>query len=62
MINQVLEAPSFACTSSSTRWRPRSRPKGMQRRGKKTSKESRRRYYRKNLDVECDYLPLHAGK
>ena len=30
--------------------------------GQRTSKESRRRYYRKNLDVECDYLPLHAGK
>jgi len=28
----------------------------------KTSKESRRRYYRTNLDIECDYLPLHAGK
>jgi CRP-like cAMP-binding protein len=30
--------------------------------GQSTSKESRRRYYRKNLDVECDYLPLHADK
>jgi len=30
--------------------------------GQRTSKESRRRYYRKNLDVECDYLPLHADK
>jgi len=29
---------------------------------KKTSKESRRRYYRKNVDIECDYLPLLAGK
>jgi CRP-like cAMP-binding protein len=29
---------------------------------KKTSKESRRRYYRKNVNIECDYLPLHAGK
>ena len=29
---------------------------------KKLSKESRRRYYRKNVDVPCDYLPLHAGK
>jgi c-di-GMP-binding flagellar brake protein YcgR len=29
---------------------------------KKTSKESRRRYYRKNVDIGCDYLPLHDGK
>jgi CRP-like cAMP-binding protein len=29
---------------------------------KKTSKESRRRYYRKNVDIECDYHPLHSGK
>jgi CRP-like cAMP-binding protein len=28
----------------------------------KTSKESRRRYYRKNVDIPCDYLPLHADK
>jgi CRP-like cAMP-binding protein len=28
----------------------------------KTSKESRRRYYRKNVDIACDYLPLHADK
>jgi hypothetical protein len=35
-----------------------------QRRAKdeKTSKESRRRYYRKNLDIPCEYMPLHAGK
>jgi CRP-like cAMP-binding protein len=26
------------------------------------SKESRRRYYRKNVDIPCDYLPLHADK
>jgi CRP-like cAMP-binding protein len=31
------------------------------REDKKTSKESRRRYYRKSVDIECDYLPLHAG-
>ena len=29
---------------------------------KKLSKESRRRYYRKNVDIPCDCLPLHAGK
>jgi CRP/FNR family transcriptional regulator len=29
---------------------------------KKTPKESRRRYYRKSVDIECDYVPLHAGK
>jgi CRP-like cAMP-binding protein len=29
---------------------------------KKLLKESRRRYYRKNVDIQCDYLPLHAGK
>ena len=29
---------------------------------KKTSKESGRRYYRKNVDIGCEYLPLHAGK
>ena len=29
---------------------------------KKTSMESRRRYYRKNVDIGCDYFPLHAGK
>jgi CRP-like cAMP-binding protein len=29
---------------------------------RKISKESRRRYYRKSVDIECDYLPLHAGK
>jgi len=28
---------------------------------KKTSKESRRRYYRKNVDIGCEYLPLRAG-
>jgi CRP-like cAMP-binding protein len=28
----------------------------------KTSKDSRRRYYRKNVDIPCDYLPLHADK
>ena len=25
-------------------------------------KESRRRYYRKTVDIPCDYLPLHARK
>jgi CRP-like cAMP-binding protein len=29
---------------------------------KKLSKESRRRYYRKSVDIPCDYVPLHAGK
>jgi CRP-like cAMP-binding protein len=33
-----------------------------QREEKKPSKESRRRYYRKTVDITCDYLPLHAGK
>jgi len=27
-----------------------------------TSKETRRRYYRKTVDIACEYLPLHAGK
>jgi CRP/FNR family transcriptional regulator len=61
MINQVLRrllrmhklldkmAPKIAAQREATE-------------GQRTSKESRRRYYRKNLDVECDYLPLHAGK
>jgi CRP/FNR family cyclic AMP-dependent transcriptional regulator len=30
--------------------------------GKKTSKESRRRYYRKNVDIGCEYFSLPAGK
>jgi hypothetical protein len=29
---------------------------------RKTSKESRRRYDRKKVDISCDYLPLHADK
>jgi CRP-like cAMP-binding protein len=29
---------------------------------KKKAKESRRRYYRKNVDIACDYVPLHSGK
>jgi CRP-like cAMP-binding protein len=29
---------------------------------KKSGKESRRRYYRKTVDAECDYLPLHSAK
>ncbi|MCU0596620.1 MAG: Crp/Fnr family transcriptional regulator, partial [Desulfobacterota bacterium] len=28
---------------------------------KNLSKESRRRYYRKNVDIDCSYVPLHAG-
>jgi CRP-like cAMP-binding protein len=28
----------------------------------KTPKESRRRYYRKNVDIPCDYLALHPSK
>jgi hypothetical protein len=29
---------------------------------KKKAKESRRRYYRKNIDIACDYVPLHSDK
>lgn len=28
----------------------------------KLAKESRRHYYRKNVDIACNYFPLHAGK
>jgi c-di-GMP-binding flagellar brake protein YcgR len=28
---------------------------------KNLSKESRRRYYRKNVDIDCSYAPLHAS-
>ena len=30
--------------------------------GKKERTETRRRYYRKNVDIPCEYVPLHTGK
>jgi CRP/FNR family cyclic AMP-dependent transcriptional regulator len=61
MINQVL-GRLLRMQNLLDKLAPRKPGQGEAKEEKKTPKESRRRYYRKNVDIGCDYLPLHAGK
>jgi len=61
MINQVLKR-LLRMHKLLDKMAPRMLAQRETKEDKKTSKESRRRYYRKNVDIGCDYLPLHDGK
>jgi CRP-like cAMP-binding protein len=61
MINQVLKR-LLRMHKLLDKMAPRMLAQREAKADKKASKESRRRYYRKIVDIECDYLPLLAGK